>query len=132
MKVSNSFRYTKSFVDVLGGLYSSAFSVFLNEDKWDSICPSDQELNNSVSDATITRNFAAATDELGVVAKAESSDYDITVTDPDEAFTASLKAATQFTHDGWIEEAEARGVDGEAALNFFLEQVAAATSQNVN
>lgn len=132
MKVSNSFRYTKSFVDIPGGLYASAFSVIMNQDKWNSICPSDQELISSISGETIARNIGTAIDDLGKAAQAESAEYDITIVDPDEAFTASLKEATKFSHDAWIEEANARGVDGEAALAYFLQQVKDITEDKLN
>lgn len=132
MKVYNTFRYTKNYVDVPGGLYAVDFSLYMSQDKWDSICPSDQELVSSVSGETIARNIGEAVDELGTLAQTEVGSYDIKVSVPDEAFTASLKDATKFTHDAWIEKADARGINGGAALTYFLEQVEAVTSEKVN
>lgn len=132
MKVSNAYRYTKGFVDIPGGLYASDFSLILNQRKWDSICASDQELISSVSGETIARNIGEAIDELGKVSRAESAEHGITVVNPDETFLASLQEVTAFSHDAWKVKAEGRGVDGDAALAYYLEQVADVVSEKAN
>lgn len=129
MKIWNAYRYTDSYVDIPGGLYAVDFSVIVNEDKWNAICPSDQELINSVSGETIARNVGAFVDAFDLETKAEVDEHDVTVIHPEGDFAAALNDRTQFARDAWLAKAEARGIDGKAAMEYFLEQVELVTAE---
>lgn len=129
MKIWNAYRYTKSYVDVPGGLYAVDFSVIMNQEKWDNICPSDQEAITAVSGETIARNVGLFVDEFDIETQKEVAEHGIEVVKPDEAFMSALEGKLQYARDAWMAKAEARGVDGSAALAYYLQQVEEVTAE---
>lgn len=129
MRVWDAYRYTEAYVDIPGGLYAIDFSIIMNQDKWDSICPADQAAITAISGETIARNVGAEVDDYDVITQAEVAELGIPVIQPDAAFMAALEERASFARTSWIERANARGVDGEAALAYYLEQVAAVTAE---
>lgn len=129
MKIWNAYRYTKSYVDIPGGLYAVDFSVIMNQGKWDSICASDQEAITAVSGETIARNVGLFVDQFDIETQKEVAETDIKIVKPDAAFMSTLEDKLQYARDAWMAKAEARGVDGEAALAYYLEQVAELTAE---
>lgn len=129
MRVWDAYRYTQAYVDIPGGLYAVDFSIVMNQDKWDSICPADQQAITAISGETIARGVGAAVDDYDIVTRAEVAAQNIPVVSPDAAFMAALEPRTSYARDAWIARANARGVDGAAALAFYLGQVAAVTAE---
>lgn len=132
MKVWNAYRYTEAYVDIPGGLYAMDFSFIMNEDKWDSICAADQEAINAVSGEQIARNVGKFIDEYDLETIAEVEEQGIEVIAPDDSFMAALEERAGYASGQWVEKANARGVDGEAALAFYLEQIAELTAAQGN
>lgn len=129
MKIWNAYRYTKSYVDIPGGLYAVDFSVIMSQDKWDGICKSDQDAINTISGETIARNVGEFVDNFDIDTQKEVADQGIEVVTPDAAFMAALTEKVQYARDAWMQKANARGVDGKAALAYYLEQVAEVTAE---
>ncbi len=132
MRVWNAYRYTEAYVDIPGGLYAVDFSFIMNQDVWDGICETDQELIMSVSGERIARNVGVEIDEYDIVTQSELPEHEIIVIEPDAEFMAGLEESVAYARDTWMERAAARGVDGEAALAYYLEQVAAVTAEAGN
>lgn len=129
MRVWDAYRYTEGYIDIPGGLYAVDFSFIMNQEKWDSICPADQAAITAISGETIARNVGAAVDEFDIVTQAEVAANNVAVIEPDAAFVAALVERTTYARDAWIARANARGVDGAAAIAFYLEQVALVTAE---
>lgn len=132
MKVWNAYRYTKSYVDIPGGLYAMDFSFIMNQEKWDSICAADQEAINTISGEQIALNVGKEIDDYDTVTKAEVAEKKIPVIQPDAAFMSALDERLAYAHDAWSAKADARGVDGKAALAYYLVQIEKVTAELEN
>lgn len=132
MKVWNAYRYTKSYVDIPGGLYAMDFSFIMNEDKWNSICEADRKAISSISGEQIALNVGNEIDDYDIVTKSEVAEKDIPVIKPDTAFMAALEERLEYAHDAWVAKADARGVDGKAALEFYMAQIAELSAEMSN
>ena len=51
------------------------------------------------------------------------SEWGIEVYDADPAFEAALTEQSKFLTEGWIKKANAKGLDGQAAYDFYVNRV---------
>ena len=51
------------------------------------------------------------------------SEWNIPVFQADPAFENALKAQSKFLTDGWIKKANGKGIDGQAAYDFYVARV---------
>lgn len=120
--------YTKSTTSFDAAVYSTSFSVFANKDKWAEIDPADQAAIMDVSGEVLGAAFGKRWNEAAATAEAAYGDAGIEVVEADPAFQAALIEASGFVTEGWLKAAGEAGIDGEAALQFYKEQLAAATN----
>lgn len=109
--------------EVPGGVFSPSFAFFIASDVWESISPEDQEAIRSVSGETMARRSATG-DTFEAEARQRYIDGGGTVIEASEAFQAEMKTALDPIRETWIEKANALGVDGRAALEFYLAEQA--------
>ncbi|MDP7625961.1 MAG: TRAP transporter substrate-binding protein DctP [Rhodospirillales bacterium] len=115
----NVAQFAKSATHIDGGMGSAAFSVFMNQKKWDGIPKRDQQLITSVSGEKLAE-YGAVWDKRSDASLARmKKEGKITHTLASPAFMAELKKAWKFLDDEWIANAAKRGVDGPAALKFY-------------
>jgi TRAP-type C4-dicarboxylate transport system substrate-binding protein len=111
-----------------GGMYSSAFGFFMNEDKWNTLPKPDQDAIEKISGEHIAHLAGVSWDEadrkgLDVLKK---SGVKIVTADP--AFVAEVQKRSAPIVDDWITKASAKGVDAAKILTEFhaeLKKVAA-------
>lgn len=121
----NNLQYAKSITDVPGKLNSPSFSMFFNAKKWASLSAADREAIMKLGGEHLARRFAAI-DKAEVEAWAEAREkHKIQVVKATPAFVAELRAAGKPVEDEWVAEVKKLGVDGEAALKFYRDTVAA-------
>lgn len=120
--------YTKSTTKFAKAIYSTSFSVFVNADKWAEISPEDQAAIMSVSGDVLGAAFGARWNKAAAAAEAAYADAGIAVVEADPAFEAALIDASAFVTDEWLKAAEAAGIDGAGALEFYKSQLAATTN----
>lgn len=120
--------YTKSTTRFSGAIYSTSFSVFANKDKWAEISPEDQQAIMSVSGEVLGASFGQAWNAAAATAEAAYADAGIEVVDADPAFETAMREASAFVTEGWLKAADAAGIDGSGALEFYKSQLAAATN----
>ncbi|ATI41992.1 hypothetical protein CBW24_08235 [Pacificitalea manganoxidans] len=120
--------YTKTNTRFQGAIYTSSFSVFINQDKWAEISPEDQDAIMSVSGAALAEKFGAGWDAENAAAEAAYADAGLTVIDADPDFEAALKDASSFLTEAWIASAEEAGIDAQGALDFYQSQLTATTN----
>jgi len=121
----NTLQYAKSITQLPGGLNSPSFSMFFNKAKWAALKPEDREAITKLAGEHFARRFAAIDkNEREVIAEAADK-MKIQLIKASPEFVADLKKATKFLEDEWIGEAKKLGVDGEAALKFYRDTVAA-------
>ncbi len=118
----NLSRHTKYIIDFKDAKNSATFAFFMNAAKWESIPKADQAAIEKVSGeafATLMKGMDDATDE---VIKKVTADGVQRVNAPDSVI-AAVKQAHAATESDWLAEAQKRGVDGRAALDFYRAQV---------
>ncbi len=107
-----------------GGMYSSAFGFFMNEDRWNKLSKQDQDAIASVSFENVAhlagRSWDAADrNGLEVLKKAG-----VKIVEPDAAFLKEVQVRSQPIVDSWIERAtKERGLDGRKVFNEFHEEL---------
>jgi TRAP-type C4-dicarboxylate transport system substrate-binding protein len=120
--------YTRSTTRLSRPIYTTSFSVFINNDTWAGISPEDQEAIMSVSGDVLGAAFGARWDAAVAQGVAAYADAGVDVVDADPAFEAALVEASRFVTTGWLADAAARGIDGQAALDFYIGQLSDAAN----
>jgi len=106
-----------------GGMYSSAFGFFMNEDKWAKLPKQDQEAIEKISGEHIARLAGRSWDEAdrkGLEALKKSG---VKIVDADPALVAEVKKRSAPIIDDWITKASAKGVDAAKILAEFREEL---------
>lgn len=116
--------YTKSTTMFETAIYSTSFSVFINQDKWAEISAEDQAAIMSVSGEVLGAAFGARWNKAAEGAIAAYAEAGIEVVQADPAFEAALTEASVFVTEGWLKAASEAGIDGAAALDFYKAQLA--------
>ncbi len=111
-----------------GGMYSSAFGFFMNEDKWNKLPKPDQDAIEKLSGEYLARLAGQSWDEAdrkGLEALKKSG---VKIVNADAAFVAEVQKRSAPIIDDWIKKAGAKGVDAARILAEFraeLKKVAA-------
>jgi TRAP-type C4-dicarboxylate transport system substrate-binding protein len=111
-----------------GGLYSSAFGFFMNEDKWNKIPKQDQAIIDKYSYEYAARSNGQSWDRADQVGIASLKAAGAKIVDASPAMQAEAKKRSGPIIEEWIKAANAKGVDGRKVLNEFhaeLKKVAA-------
>jgi TRAP-type C4-dicarboxylate transport system substrate-binding protein len=112
-----------------GGMYSSAFGFFMNEDKWNKLPKQDQAAIEKLSGEHIARLAGQSWDEAdrkGLEALKKSG---VKIVNADPALVTEVQKRSAPIVDDWIKKASAKGVDAARILAEFhaeLKKVAAA------
>jgi len=111
-----------------GGMYSSAFGFFMNEDKWAKLSKEDQAAIEKVSGEHLARMAGASWDEAdrkGLEALKKSG---VKISSAGPELVAEVQKRSAPIIDDWIQKASAKGVDAAKILGEFraeLKKVAA-------
>ena len=112
----NIAQFAKSMTFIPGGMGSAAFSVFLNQQKWDSIPKKDQEAIMGVSGEALAK-LSEVWDAREVKScERMRAEGKIKVIKASDELVAALKREWAFLADEWVENANSRHIDGRAAL----------------
>jgi TRAP-type C4-dicarboxylate transport system substrate-binding protein len=115
--------YTKSMTKFKKRIYSTSFSFLINEKKWAEISPGDQAKIMEVSGEKFARMAAAHWIERDRTASKLLADKGIKIVDADPAFEAALIATGKGLTQKWIEKANKKGIDGQAAYDFYVKRI---------
>lgn len=116
--------YTQSTTSFEQPIYSTSFSVFMNNDTWSELSEADQAAIMEVSGAVLGAAFGARWDHAAATAVEAYGEAGIDVVDADPAFEAALVELGAPITAGWLGAAQAAGIDGAAALDFYKAQIA--------
>ena len=111
-----------------GGMYSSAFGFFMNEDKWNKLPKQDQEAIAKISGEHIARLAGRSWDEADKKGLEALQKSGVKIVNADAAFAAEVQKRSAPIVDDWITKANAKGVDAAKILAEFraeLKKVAA-------
>ncbi len=108
---------------VPGGLYNVSFYLVVNEKTFKGFSPADQEAvlaESGEAFAVLAGKAWDAADQVGLAAM-KANGNEVLTASPE--LVAEIKAATKDIEARWTRRANAKGVQGEAALRFFRQQV---------
>ncbi len=121
--------YVKTQVNVPGGFAHSSQMLIVNQDKWDNISPEDQAAIEALSGEAMSRAFAAVWDAKAQEGAAALAELGMTTKAIEGDELADLKDQLSYLREDWIKSAGERGVDGDAALAYYEDQLAELTAQ---
>jgi TRAP-type C4-dicarboxylate transport system substrate-binding protein len=111
-----------------GGMYSSAFGFFMNEDKWNKLSREDQAAIEKVSGEHLARLAGRSWDEADAKGLDALKKSGVKIVTADAAFSAEVAKRSAPIVEEWIKSASAKGVDAAKILAEFraeLKKVAA-------
>jgi TRAP-type transport system periplasmic protein len=111
-----------------GGMYSSAFGFFMNEDKWNKLAKEDQTAIEKVSGEHLARLAGRSWDEADAKGLEALKKSGVKIVNADPALAAEVAKRSAPIVDDWIKKASAKGVDAAKILAEFraeLKKVAA-------
>src|SRR5262245_58042936 len=111
-----------------GGMYSSAFGFFMNEDKWNKLPKADQEAIAKLSGEHLARLAGQSWDDADKKGLEALQKSGVKIVNADPAFVAEVQKRSAPIVDDWIKKASAKGIDGAKVLAEFraeLKKVAA-------
>ena len=102
-----------------GGLYSSAFGFFMNQDKWNKLSKQDQDIIEKMGGEAAARSNGQSwdtADQKGLAAIKQSS---MRLVNADAALQAEAQKRSAPIVEEWIKQATAKGVNAKAILAEF-------------
>jgi len=111
-----------------GGMYSSAFGFFMNQDKWNKIPKQDQAIIEKYSFEYAARSNGKSWDTADQKGLAALKTAKVKIVNADKALQAEVRKRSDPIIEDWIAKANAKGVDAPAVLAEFhaeLKKVAA-------
>ncbi len=106
-----------------GGMYSSSFGFFMNEDKWNKLSKADQDGIMSVSGEHLARFNGKSWDAADLVGLASLRKAGGKVVDASPAMTREVAAKSAPIIQDWITKASAKGIDGAKVYAEFHEEL---------
>src|SRR5687767_6174721 len=106
-----------------GGMYSSSFGFFMNEDKWNKLPKQDQEAIEKISGEWIARHAGKSwddADQKGLEALKKSG---VKIVNANAELVAEVKKRSAPIIEDWIKQASAQGVDSAKILTEFREEL---------
>src|ERR687891_1892627 len=106
-----------------GGMYSSAFGFFMNEDKWNKLPKQDQDAIEKISGEHIARLAGRSwdnADQKGLDALKKSG---VKIVNASPELVAEVKKRSAPIIEDWIRQASAQGVDAARILAEFREEL---------
>jgi len=111
-----------------GGMYSSAFGFFMNEDKWNKLPKEDQAAIEKLSGEYLARMAGRSWDEADKRGMEALKKSGVKIVNADPAFVAEVQKRSAPIIDDWVKKASAKGIDAAKILAEFraeLKKVAA-------
>jgi TRAP-type transport system periplasmic protein len=106
-----------------GGMYSSSFGFFMNEDKWNKLSKQDQAIIEKYSYEYAARSNGRswdAADQKGIEALKKAN---AKIVRADPGFAAEVHKRSEPIIEDWIKKANAKGVNAKAVLDEFRAEI---------
>ena len=121
MQAYKVLQYVGAVTEVDGAVFSPKFSVFINKAKWNTISAKDQAAIMKISGEALARR-AAADDAHNQAVRKDYLAHSGIIVKASPEFNAALKKVWKPLYDQWIAQANKEGVDGRAALDYYLSE----------
>ena len=102
-----------------GGMYSSSFGFFMNEDKWRKLPKRDQAAIEKLSREHIARSAGKSWDDADDRGLAQLKKSGVKIVNADAKLVAEVRRRSAPIIDDWIKKASAKGVNAKAVLAEF-------------
>jgi TRAP-type C4-dicarboxylate transport system substrate-binding protein len=112
-----------------GGMYSSAFGFFMNQDKWNQIPKRDQAIIDKYSYEYAARSVGQSWDRADQVGIKALKAAGVKIVQADPAFVAEVHKRSAPIIEDWIKKANAKGIDARRALNEFHAEIKKLSAQ---
>ncbi|WP_108483007.1 TRAP transporter substrate-binding protein [Oceaniglobus ichthyenteri] len=119
----NMTEHMPVLMTVPGGFSASSQFMVISDAAWARISPEDQEAIAALSGEAMVSRFAAVWQEHNGGADADLVAAGVTKIDLTGEELSRVEELLAPIKDGWLEEANARGVDADAALAFYREAI---------
>jgi TRAP-type C4-dicarboxylate transport system substrate-binding protein len=106
-----------------GGMYSSAFGFFMNEDKWNKLPKQDQAAIEKISGEHIARLAGRSWDDADTRGFEVLKKSGVKIVHADAELVAEVRKRSAPIIDDWIKQASARGVDAARILAEFRDEL---------
>src|SRR3954451_21902809 len=106
-----------------GGMYSSAFGFFMNEDKWNKLSKQDQAIIDKYSYEYAARSNGQSWDRADQVGIQALKKANVKIVQADPAFAGEVRKLSAPIIEDWVKKASAKGVDARAALEEFRAEI---------
>jgi TRAP-type C4-dicarboxylate transport system substrate-binding protein len=106
-----------------GGMYSSAFGFFMNEDKWNKLPKQDQAAIEKIAGEHIARLAGKSWDDADVKGLEALKKSGVKIVNASPALVAEVKKRSAPIVEDWIKQASAKGVDAARVLAEFREEL---------
>ncbi len=106
-----------------GGMYSSAFGFFMNEEKWNKLPKQDQEAIEKLSGEYIARLAGNSWDEADRKGMDALKKSGVKIVHANPTFVAEVKKRSAPIVEEWVKQANAKGVDAAKILAEFQDEL---------
>jgi len=106
-----------------GGMYSSAFGFFMNEEKWNKLPKQDQEAIEKLSGEYIARLAGNSWDEADRKGMDALKKSGVKIVHANPAFVTEVKKRSAPIVEEWVKQANAKGVDAAKILAEFQDEL---------
>jgi TRAP-type C4-dicarboxylate transport system substrate-binding protein len=106
-----------------GGMYSSAFGFFMNEDKWKKLSPEDQAAIDKLSYESLARRAGRSWDAADRKGFDAMKAANVNIVNADPALVAEVRQRSEPIIQDWVKKASAKGIDAAAILAEFREEL---------
>jgi TRAP-type C4-dicarboxylate transport system substrate-binding protein len=109
-------NHVKQALIVPGGIFNNSFALIMNEAKFNSLSPADQQAIMRLSGERFARLAGQSFDDSDRKAVVMLNENKAEVTTAAPKFVEEIRQVTQPVIDRWIKQASEKGIDGQAAL----------------
>jgi TRAP-type C4-dicarboxylate transport system substrate-binding protein len=106
-----------------GGMYSSAFGLFMNEDKWNKLPKQDQDAIEKLAGEHIARLAGKSWDDADARGLEALKKSGVKIVNASPELVAEVRKRSAPIVDDWIKQATAKGVDAAKILAEFREEL---------
>ncbi len=106
-----------------GGMYSSAFGFFMNEDKWNKLPKQDQEAIDKISGEHIARLAGQSWDDADKRGFEALKKSGVKIVNANPELVAEVRKRSAPIVEDWIKQASAKGVDAAKILAEFRDEL---------
>jgi TRAP-type C4-dicarboxylate transport system substrate-binding protein len=110
-------------LEIPNGLYYSGQYMLMNQAKWDQLSAEDQEILTRLGGEHLAELSAKMWDSQDIIGKKGMQEAGTEFTVADGELLANLEAQLAIFEERWLEIAAEKGIDGEAVLAYFREQI---------